>query len=42
MASYNVVTYCRICRKRFVLSKEAAKSNYCADCQKKAGWKPHK
>ena len=37
MADYNIVKYCRLCKKRFVVGKSEAKKNYCDVCQLKVG-----
>jgi hypothetical protein len=36
MIDYNVVQYCRLCKKRFVVAKSEAKSPYCDTCHVKA------
>ncbi|MBN2454118.1 hypothetical protein JXB11_01080 [Candidatus Woesearchaeota archaeon] len=33
MADYNIIKYCRACRKRFVVNKGESKKNYCNGCQ---------
>ena len=33
MADYNIIKFCRACRKRFVVSKGESKKNYCDVCQ---------
>ena len=35
MVEYNIVKFCRLCKKRFVVSKREAKKYYCDDCQSK-------
>jgi len=35
MVDYKIVKYCRLCKKRFVVSKKDAKTNYCEDCLKR-------
>ncbi|MGM5481681.1 MAG: hypothetical protein ACQESE_04715 [Nanobdellota archaeon] len=35
MVEYNVVKYCSLCSKRFVVGKRDARKMYCDDCQKK-------
>ena len=35
MAEYNIVKYCRLCKKRYVVTKGESKKNYCDECQKK-------
>jgi len=34
MVEYNVVKYCRMCKKRFLVGKSEAKKNFCDACQK--------
>ncbi|MBS3131729.1 hypothetical protein J4212_04820 [Candidatus Woesearchaeota archaeon] len=36
MAEYNIVKFCRLCRKRYVVGKSDSKKNYCDACQVKA------
>ena len=33
LVDYNLVKYCRMCKKRFVVNKSESKKNYCDDCQ---------
>lgn len=35
MVEYNLVKFCRLCKKRFVVKRADAKKNYCDSCQKK-------
>ena len=35
MVDYQIVKYCRMCKKRFVVNKSEAKKNYCNECQLK-------
>jgi hypothetical protein len=35
MADYQIVKYCRACKKRFIVAKGESKKNYCDDCQAK-------
>ncbi len=35
MVDYNLVKFCRVCKKRFLVNKKEAKKNYCDSCQKK-------
>ena len=35
MIDYQIVKYCRMCKKRFVVNKTEARKNYCDECQKK-------
>ncbi|MBN1377025.1 hypothetical protein JW949_01685 [Candidatus Woesearchaeota archaeon] len=35
MVNYNIVKYCRLCKKRFVVKKEESKKKYCNNCQLK-------
>lgn len=32
MVDYNIIKFCRLCRKRFVVNKKEAKKNYCDEC----------
>jgi hypothetical protein len=34
MVEYNVVKYCRMCKKRFLVGKSEARKNFCDACQK--------
>jgi hypothetical protein len=36
MVDYKIVKYCRLCKKRFVVSKGEVRVIYCPECQKKA------
>ena len=33
MVEYNIVKYCRLCKKRFVVNRGESKKNLCNDCQ---------
>ena len=33
MAEYNIIKYCRLCKKRYVVKRTEAKKHYCDDCQ---------
>lgn len=33
MTEYNIVKYCRLCRKRYVVGKADARKNYCDKCK---------
>lgn len=33
MVDYKIVKYCRLCKKRFVVSKGESRKNYCDKCQ---------
>ncbi|MBU1632185.1 MAG: hypothetical protein KJ580_03170 [Nanoarchaeota archaeon] len=35
MIEYNLVKYCRWCKKRFVVDKGKVRMIYCTECQKK-------
>lgn len=35
MVEYNIVKYCSLCSKRFVVGKRDARKVYCADCENK-------
>lgn len=35
MVDYNIVKYCKLCKKRFVLRKGDVNKNYCDTCQQK-------
>ncbi len=35
MPEYNMVKYCRICKKRYIVGKGQSAKVYCVDCQKK-------
>jgi hypothetical protein len=35
MVEYNIVKYCRLCKKRIVVKKADARKNYCDKCQAK-------
>lgn len=35
MVDYNIVKYCRSCKKRFVVGRGKVRIIYCAECQKK-------
>jgi len=35
MIEYTLVKYCRLCKKRFLISRTDKKENYCKDCLKK-------
>jgi hypothetical protein len=36
MADYQIVKFCRMCRKRYLVGKGESKKNYCDKCQPKA------
>jgi len=35
MINYNIVKYCGLCRKRFVVGKDQARKRFCNKCQLK-------
>jgi len=35
MIEYTLVKYCRLCKKRFLISRGDKVENYCKDCLKK-------
>gem|GEM_PF-2679413 len=39
MADYNIVKYCRVCKKRYLVGKDEVKKHYCDECYKKAASK---
>jgi len=40
MVDYKIVKYCRLCRKRYVISKGEFKKVYCDECLPKIMKKP--
>jgi len=42
MVDYNIVKYCRLCKKRFVVPKGESKKNFCDVCQIKMNSSPSK
>lgn len=32
---YKIIKYCRTCKKKFFVTSEISRANFCEDCQKK-------
>lgn len=39
MVDYNIVKYCRFCKKRFLVKKNESRKLYCDECLKKLEFK---
>tara|TARA_Y100000310_G_scaffold321765_1_gene379880 strand:- start:1196 stop:1327 length:132 start_codon:yes stop_codon:yes gene_type:complete len=35
MVEYNIVKFCRACKKRYVVQRGESKKDYCEECEKK-------